>query len=434
MAAAPKSLTIRSYNVGFGDCYLLSFKYAKAEKHVLIDFGSTRLPSGYKKTHMKTVAEDIKNRTGSKLDAVVATHRHKDHISGFDTSGGAKSSGQTIRSLKPKVVVQPWTEDPKLETNATEPKPQKSFVRARQHVAGLRAMNEFAAWVNTTALPRHISVPLRRQLSFLGENNIKNKSAVKNLMTMAGNVKNNKYVYCGSKSGLESILRGVKIDVLGPPTVKQTDTIKKQRSKDPNEFWHIAATMARAVELNGDKPVALFTKRHVKRRGSASACPVDTRWFIYHAQTQRTDQLLQIVRMLDDAMNNTSVILLFRVGKKHILFPGDAQIENWQYALKQPKYEKLLKEVDVYKVGHHGSLNATPKTLWSLFKKRRKTAGTGRIRTIMSTLEHVHGSEDSHTEVPRKSLINALDKESDHFSTQSLKANGAFYKDFTINF
>src|SRR5687767_866303 len=39
--AAPKSLNIRTYSVGFGDCFLLSFAYANgSEKHVLIDFGS----------------------------------------------------------------------------------------------------------------------------------------------------------------------------------------------------------------------------------------------------------------------------------------------------------------------------------------------------------------------------------------------------------
>jgi beta-lactamase superfamily II metal-dependent hydrolase len=428
MAAAPQSLTIRSYNVGFGDCYLLSFKYAKKEKHVLIDFGSTRLPKGYGKDHMKAVAANIKERTKDKLHAVVATHRHKDHISGFDTSGGKTSSGQIIANLKPEAVVQPWTEDPDLDTRAIGPKSSG----AERRVSGLRAMNSLAAWVSTTELPTYFSAQLRRQLSFLGENNIKNKSAVKNLMEMTKNKKKNHYVSCGSKSGLESILPGVKIDVLGPPTVEQTDTIKKQRSKDPNEFWHLAAKMARAVDLNNDKPKTLFSKSHVKRQGPASRCPVDTRWFIYHSQTQRTDQFLKIVRMLDDAMNNTSVILLFRIGKKHILFPGDAQIENWQYALNQPKYEKLLKEVDVYKVGHHGSLNATPRTLWGLFKKRRKTAGTGRIRTLMSTMEHVHGDENSKTEVPRKSLTNELKRESDHFTTQTLKKSTKFYEDFTI--
>jgi beta-lactamase superfamily II metal-dependent hydrolase len=84
----------------------------------------------------------------------------------------------------------------------------------------------------------------------------------------------------------------------------------------------------------------------------------------------RGEQLLQIVRSLDQEMNNTSVILLFQIGKKKLLFPGDAQIENWQFALQQKKYRSLLSSVNLYKVGHHGSRNATPKSLWKLFKNK----------------------------------------------------------------
>jgi len=36
---------------------------------------------------------------------------------------------------------------------------------------------------------------------------------------------------------------------------------------------------------------------------------------------------------LDHAMNNTSVILLIQAGDRRLLFCGDAQIENWEYAL-----------------------------------------------------------------------------------------------------
>jgi hypothetical protein len=36
-------------------------------------------------------------------------------------------------------------------------------------------------------------------------------------------------------------------------------------------------------------------------------------------------------------MNNTSVILFFEVGSKKLLFPGDAQIENWSYALEDAR-------------------------------------------------------------------------------------------------
>lgn len=138
------------------------------------------------------------------------------------------------------MVVQPWTEDPDLETNATEPK-LKRFGRATPlYISALASMHAVAANMQTIAKRRYFDKELRRQLGFLGENNVKNASAVKNLMTMAKNV----YVHAGSKSGLERVLRGVKVEVLGPPTVKQHEAVKGQRSKDPDEFWQLQARRA----------------------------------------------------------------------------------------------------------------------------------------------------------------------------------------------
>ena len=84
-------------------------------RHVLIDFGSTSLPKrgGFS---MEAVARDIKETTGGKLTAVVATHRHRDHISGF---GG--KTGKIIADLNPDVVVQPWTEHPDARPGAKAP-------------------------------------------------------------------------------------------------------------------------------------------------------------------------------------------------------------------------------------------------------------------------------------------------------------------------
>ena len=87
----PTSLTIRAYQVGFGDCFLLSFDYAHASKksdrkrHMLIDFGTTGMPGDLdREEQMKKVARDIAERCDGKLHIVVATHRHKDHIGGFE--------------------------------------------------------------------------------------------------------------------------------------------------------------------------------------------------------------------------------------------------------------------------------------------------------------------------------------------------------------
>ena len=122
-------------------------------------------------------------------------------------------------------------------------------------------------------------------------------------------------------------------------------------------------------------------------------------------------------------MNNTSVILLFEIGNKLLLFPGDAQIENWQYALSQKKFVNLLRKVNVYKVGHHGSLNATPMTLWNMFERKGAASKTGRMKSLLSTLHGVHGHEESDTEVPRERLVNALKKNTELLMTESYKSS-----------
>jgi hypothetical protein len=429
MATSPKSVTIRSYQVGFGDCFLLSFVYdGGSERHVLMDFGSTGLPEDAPKTRMMDIALDIKARTKGKLDAVVATHRHKDHISGFETKKNGKGTGDIIKSLKPKVVVQPWTEDPDIDPEATAPVKQGRAARSHKRVATLAAMQAIAAQALQEAKrSRFLAKPLKDQLSFLGDDNLPNRSAVENLMTMAPN----RYVFFGKKSGLERVLPGVTVRVLGPPTVEQTDTIKKQRARDRDEFWHFQAGAMQLSARREERRPALFPK-HVLSRGPRF--PIDARWLIHHARSTRGEQLLQIVRMLDTAMNNTSVILLFEVGKTRLLFPGDAQIENWQYALSKRELEDVLSGVNVYKVGHHGSLNATPKSLWNLFENRsREENAPTRLVTLMSTMDGKHGSEESSTEVPRRTLVRALTAETDHFSTQSLNRE-SFFHDTTITF
>src|SRR6266568_1562691 len=80
----PTGFRVRAYQVGFGDCFLLTFEYPSGNKHVLIDFGTVRLPDNAPRDQLMKIAQDIKQVCGSEgLTAVVETHRHRDHISGF---------------------------------------------------------------------------------------------------------------------------------------------------------------------------------------------------------------------------------------------------------------------------------------------------------------------------------------------------------------
>ena len=96
------------------------------------------------------------------------------------------------------------------------------------------------------------------------------------------------------------------------------------------------------------------------------------------------------------------------------------------------RVRELLADVAVYKVGHHGSLNVTPKTVWNLFQRKHENSTVpDRLTTVMSAMAGKHGSASRSTEVPREKLVKALTSQSAHHSTQQLKG-GTFYEDVVI--
>lgn len=396
----PTSIAIRMYNVGFGDCFLLKFHYPDRTRHVLIDFGSTAAPQRAAKDHMTRIANRIVQSCGGELDILVATHRHSDHINGFAT-GSHGPTGKIIAALKPQVVIQPWTEDPAAPPSG-------------EHAGFLDSLNDMHR-IAASASALFPAEPGRRtksnQIGFLGQENLRNASAVNNLIAM-GRQGSALYVHAGMQ--LNNLLPGVRITVLGPPTLAQSDEIRKQRAKDPDQFWayrRFWEARANALEqrTKGEKK-PLFP--NAKTTQAEQLAP-NVRWFIRQTREIEKEQTLQIVRELDGVLNNTSVILLFETGNRKLLFPGDAQIENWSYALSQPEWLEALKDVNVYKVGHHGSRNATPKTLWDLFGKKGPRDTPARLKTLCST------RRGKHPDVPRKELIAALQQQTELHMTES---------------
>ena len=82
-------------------------------------------------------------------------------------------------------MLQPWTEDPRAATDARRAT-RDSSRSPKSLVAGLRAMEGVAQAVLTLARsrPAWMGVALQKELEFLGMDNIRNHSAVENLIAM----------------------------------------------------------------------------------------------------------------------------------------------------------------------------------------------------------------------------------------------------------
>jgi hypothetical protein len=81
---------------------------------------------------------------------------------------------------------------------------------------------------------------------------------------------------------------------------------------------------------------------------------------------------------LDRAINNTSIVALFSYRGKGLLFAGDSQYGGWKSWLDNPESADLLGDLSFYKVAHHGSENATPKSAL-------EAMSTGSVTAMVST-------------------------------------------------
>lgn len=420
----PERVHVRMYQVGFGDCFLLSFHYraplpdARAERHMLIDFGSTHSPRTGPRKLLARVAEDIDRRTSGQIDVVVATHRHRDHLSGF----AAEETAALIDKLAPTLVLRPWTDDPKLPADARAPR-----FRARSHrfAAGLVAGQDFAELVlNRIGEPHARS--LGGELAALADDQLPNREAIETLKRWSKGGRG-QYLAAGRRSRVEEVVPGVRLRVLGPPTIKEWPEVARQRANDP-EYW-----LAQQRHLRGAPPRMLTDELAATVRVESGVGqtrtvePGPVAWLVDHLRRQHLASLLRIVRTVDDALNNTSLILLIDAGDKRMLFPGDAQIENWSWVLHNARssasLRRLLARVDLYKVGHHGSRNATPRSLFRLWGEDPDPERP--MVALMSTLSGAHGRSEA-TRVPRRTLVEALNRRMTLLTTDALPAAQPF--------
>lgn len=350
--AANREISIRMYNVGFGDCFLLKIPDEDRDRKILVDCGVH--PSGPGPRRIADVARqvvaDVTEDGKALIDVVIATHRHADHVSGFENDVW---DNVTVRE-----VWLPWTEDPR------DPEARRILEKQSRAAAALADVPGLAA----SALA-------------LANNSLKNAAAMRTLHDGFAGRPHRRFLPARDRRratfSVDS-LPNVTVHAMGP--ARDVDTI---RDMDP-------PAGASYLLLSGGSEGA--------QRPSLA---FDSGWIVEDEEVWQTAPHLllndwergtlrnlgeldafSIAVSIEKAINGTSLMLMLQVGRAYLLFPGDAQWGTWQRALADPEWRDLLAKTTFYKVGHHGSHNATPKEFvqkilgdefWSMACTREKT-------------------------------------------------------------
>lgn len=329
-------LLVRTYNVELGDC--IYCRIPKGRKvgsaiddfHILIDCGSWG-SAGLLQAATADLESLLPSTTGGKkrLDLLVVTHEHKDHIAGFDPA--------FFQNLKIEHLWMNAAMDP-AHPQAT------NTLRLRQFAT--------AAMRNVAAMNVALSPELESMVEMYGISNAGAMTALRTTLPANNNI-TPKYVHADmTKSQLGLPLNtGVTIQVVGPEN--DIDRFYLGEAADPN-MLSLAATGA------------LF--------GAAPPAPASRPSNISHAdfrrlQSRMVSSAFAFAELSDKVTNNTSVCLLIEWKGRRLLFVGDAE---WNTKYKEGKQNgawnvmwherknKLDTPIDFLKIGHHGSENATP--------------------------------------------------------------------------
>lgn len=422
MKPPSSGVRVRMYNPGFGDCFLLAFKGpSRRTVYVLIDCGVHGAFKGGSDQIRKVIA-DVREATGGKIDLVVATHEHADHVSGFYLGrhlfSGKKKNGHAdpAGGIEVEEVWFGWTEDPRSRKARRLDKVKKLLMQGM--MASPQAMSPdendslrtMLGFYSMDARPRPETTDLPLGGNVLG---VSTRDARD---TLRRHAKKASYHKPKEKPLTIPGVRNVRVFVLGPPEEEEfllspdpTGTRGEVFEGEGHEGHHlrfdqeeaqVAALDAagRVPEETGRAPSAEryqpFGGNHRRQIDKVRARP-DLYPFFHerygfdddggddkpNSAWRRIDEEWQnsadsFALKLDSATNNSSLVLAIELerSKRVLLFPGDAQVGNWKSWHRGGWSHKnglargqeitardLLARTVLYKVGHHGSHNATLK-------------------------------------------------------------------------
>ncbi len=393
---------IRMYRCGLGDCFLVTL-YRRNDKpfNLLTDCGMA-IGSENADTRLQSVLGDVLSTTGGTVDVLVATHEHWDHLSGFVLAP------KQFRELQVGQVWLPWTEDPKDQTaNRLREERAAALNALRLRAARLALDGRLGAAAEVNSI-----------LDFFGAAGDKTtKLALEALRAKTTNIR-----YCRPTDrpwdppGVQA-----RIYVLGPP-LDQTFLMRSTPSRRNADTYGPAMDTLLFEVAPGEvlaAPDSPFGTLHAIPMHSSQDLPffkanywaadawrrIDGTWL---------DSSAALALQLDNATNNTCLVLAIELEDGDVLlFPGDAQIGSWQSwaTLKWTRDGELertgpglLSRTIVYKVGHHGSHNAT-----------LRQAGLelmDRLQYAMLPVDEAAAHRRGWKRMPEPDLITALERQS----------------------
>lgn len=389
MSAPPSGVKVRMYRQGLGDCFLLAFATGgERPLYMLIDCGVLVGTPDAEET-MRRVAESIRDSTGGRIDLLVATHQHWDHLSGFE------QAREVFDRIDVGEVWVAWTEDPE--------NPLATRLRARRDTA-VRAL-----WSASRSLRAAGGVDraetLESVLGFFGDLGVDGRPSglQRALDYVLGRGNPPRYRVPGEPAICLRGVPGARLYVLGPPQDEELllrsdpsrrdhEVYEKRLGLNPETSFFAAALAAddespsdpdddelRSLSFPFDKAYRVSPKNakshaffQTRYFGKGKAAETDLSW--RRIDDSWLSAANNLALQLDADTNNTSLALAIELspGGKVLLFPGDAQVGNWlswQGAkLHWPREgdphhpvtaADLLRRTVLYKVGHHGSHNAT---------------------------------------------------------------------------
>jgi hypothetical protein len=379
-APASPRISVRMYRQGLGDCFLITFPGASGKPfYMLIDCGVV-LGTPDPTTRMAEVIGDVAKVTGGRIDVLVATHEHWDHVSGF-----VQVRDQFDKLTIGQVWVA-WTEDP------ADPLAKKLRAERRTAENALRMAAVHLAVAGDTETAERVD----SLVGFFGAAAGSTEDALAYAKKRAPGGKP-RYCRPGEPPIELSEVPGIRFWIMGPP--KDEKLIKKSNPSQGTAYGLDAgpggsqalliAGLTRNL-LAADNPledpfdpmyaipmvraehVPFFEQRYYGELADGSLYDKsssqeirDQSWRRIDAQWMGASETMAL--QLDSATNNTSlVVAIERVDTGEVLlFPGDAQAGNW-LSWQDLKWgtvtgPDLLARTVFYKVGHHGSHNATLK-------------------------------------------------------------------------